>query len=59
MYGGPAAAAGLDAQREEEEEQEEAGHAEAQLVDGRVTHQSTAVLPRMQLLTHLAVVRDL
>lgn len=59
MHGGPTPPAGVDADGEDAEEEEEAGHAEAHLIDGGVAHQGLAVLPCVQLLTHLVVERDL
>lgn len=59
MHGGPPPPAVVDADGEDAEEEEEAGHAEAHLVDGGVAHQALAVLPCVQLLTHLIVERDL
>lgn len=59
MHGGPPPPAVVDADGEDAEEEEEAGHAEAHLIDGGVAHQGLAVLPRVQLLTHLIVERDL
>lgn len=44
VHGRPPACAVVDADGEDGEEEEEAGHAEAHLVDGRVAHQSLAVL---------------
>lgn len=59
MHSGPPPLAVVDADGEDAEEEEEAGHAEAHLIDGGVAHQRLAVLPRVQLLTHLIVERDL
>lgn len=59
MHGGPPASAAVDTYGEDAEEEEEAGHAEAHLIDGRVAHQSLAVLPGVQLLAHHIVERDL
>lgn len=59
VHGGPPPPAAVDAYGEDAEEEEEAGHAEAHFVDGGVAHQSLAVLPCVQLLTHLAVEGDL
>lgn len=55
----PPARAVVDSDGEEAEEEEEAGHPEAHLVDGRVPHQGFTVLPRVQLLAHVAVERHL
>lgn len=59
MHGGPPPPAAVDTYGEDAEEEEEAGHAEAHLIDRRVAHQSLAVLPGVQLLTHHIVERDL
>lgn len=59
MQGGPPPPAAVDADGEDAEEEEEAGHAEAHLIDRGVAHQGLAVLPCVQLLTHLIVERDL
>lgn len=59
MHGSPPASAAVDTYGEDAEEEEEAGHAEAHLIDGRVAHQSLAVLPSVQLLTHHIIERDL
>lgn len=59
MYGRPPTCAVVDSYGEDTEEKEEAGHAKAHLVDRRVANQSFAVLPCIQLLTHLTVEWDL
>lgn len=59
MYGRPPTCAVVDSYGEDTKEKEEAGHAKAHLVDRRVANQSFAVLPCIQLLTHLTVERDL
>lgn len=59
MYGSPPACAVVDSYGEDTKEKEEAGHAKAHFVDRRVANQSFAVLPGIQLHTHLTVERDL
>lgn len=59
MDGRPPTRAVVDSDGEDAEEEEEAGHPEANLVDGRVAHQDFTVLPRVQLLAHVAVERHL
>lgn len=59
VHGGPPPPAVVDVDGEDAEEEEEAGHAEAHLIDRGVAHQGLAVLPCVQLLTHLIVERDL
>lgn len=55
----PPTRAVVDSDGEDAEEEEEAGHPEADLVDGRVPHQDFTVLPGVQLLAHVAVERHL
>lgn len=55
----PPTRAVVDPDGEDAEEEEEAGHPEANLVNGRVAHQDFTVLPRVQLLAHVAVERHL
>lgn len=55
----PPTRAVVDSDGEDAEEEEEAGHPEANLVDGRVAHQDFTVLPSVQLLAHVAVERHL
>lgn len=59
MDGRPPTRAVVDPDGEDAEEEEEAGHPEANLVDGRVAHQDFTVLACVQLLAHVAVERHL
>lgn len=59
MHSCPPACAVVDFDGEDAKEEEEAGHAEAHLVDCRVSDQSFTVLPRIQRLTEVAVEWDL
>lgn len=59
MHSCPPACAVVDFDGEDAKEEEEAGHAEAHLVDCRVSDQSFTVLSRIQLLAEVAVEWDL
>lgn len=59
MHSCPPTRAVVDFDGEDAKEEEEAGHAEAHLVDCRVSDQSFTVLPCIQRLTEVAVEWDL
>lgn len=55
----PASCAGSHTNGEHREEEEKASHAETDFIYGRIAHQGTAVLPRIEPMTHFCVERNL